>query len=139
MTTFRMFLLVSVGLTTLIGQTTPPATPNFPEEIGAQRGSSSKTMFPAVRALHEMVGGGNNFVVEAGMRILRSGGNAVDAGVAATLAAAVTEEDHFSMGGETPALVKMAGGSDGRVSAMCTARKLRAVVDRVNAGATAAL
>src|SRR5215469_4654381 len=43
------------------------------------------------------------------MRILRSGGNAVDAGVAATLAAAVTEEDHFSMGGEMPALVKMAG------------------------------
>jgi gamma-glutamyltranspeptidase/glutathione hydrolase len=66
-------------------------------------------MFPEVRAMHEMVGGGNNFVVEAGMRVLRAGGNAVDAGAAATLAAAVTEEDHFSMGGEMPALIKMAG------------------------------
>jgi gamma-glutamyltranspeptidase/glutathione hydrolase len=66
-------------------------------------------MFPEVRALHEMVGGGNNFVVEAGMRILRAGGNAVDAGVAAVLAAAVTEEDHFSMGGEMPALIAMKG------------------------------
>ena len=92
----------------------PPATPDFPEQIGAQpsdliKGSSTKTMFPEVRALHEMVGGGNNFVVEAGMCILRAGGNAVDAGVAATLAAAVTEEDHFSMGGEMPALIKMVG------------------------------
>src|SRR5215471_11704370 len=107
MTMFRVLLLASVGLTTLIAQTKSPATPDFPEETGAQRSSTSKTMFPEVRALHEMVGGGNNFVVEAGMRILRAGGNAVDAGVAATLAAAVTEEDHFSMGGEMPALVKM--------------------------------
>ena len=103
------FLLSGAGLATILAQTRPPATPDFPEAVVAQRGGSTKTMFPEVRALHEMVGGGNNFVVEAGMRILRAGGNAVDAGVAATLAAAVTEEDHFSMGGEMPALVKMAG------------------------------
>lgn len=42
------------------------------------------------------------------MRILREGGNAVDACVAATLAAAMTEEDHFSMGSEIPLLVKLA-------------------------------
>lgn len=105
---FRVFLLAGTVLATLPAQTTPTATPDFPEAAGAQRGGSIKTMFPEVRALHEMVGGGNNFVVEAGMRMLRAGGNAVDAGVAATLAAAVTEEDHFSMGGEMPALVKMA-------------------------------
>ncbi len=105
-----VFFMISIVLAaTLAAQTRPPATPDFPEAAGAQRGGSTKTMFPEVRALHEMVGGGNNFVVEAGMRILRAGGNAVDAGVAATLAAAVTEEDHFSMGGEMPALVKMAG------------------------------
>src|SRR5438067_6228773 len=75
----------------------------------AQNGRPTKTMFPEVRGTHEMVGGGNNFVVEAGFRMLNAGGNAVDAGVAATLAAAVTEEDHFSMGGEMPALIKMAG------------------------------
>jgi len=77
----------------------------FPES----RPEKEKTMFPEIRAMHEMVGGGNNFVVEAGLRILRAGGNAVDAGVAAVLAAAVTEEDHFSMGGEMPALIKMNG------------------------------
>ena len=105
-----VFFMISIVLAaTLAAQTKPPATPDFPEATGAQRGGSTKTMFPEVRALHEMVGGGNNFVVEAGMRILRAGGNAVDAGVAATLAAAVTEEDHFSMGGEMPALIKMAG------------------------------
>ena len=77
--------------------------------LTAQQVRSTKTMFPQVRASHEMVGAGNNFEVEAGFRILEAGGNAVDAGVAATLAAAVTEEDHFSIGGEMPLLVKMAG------------------------------
>ncbi len=105
----------------LAAQTRSRATPDFPEAAGAQRGGSSKTMFPEVRAMHEMVGGGNNFVVEAGMRILREGGNAVDAGVAAVLAAAVTEEDHFSMGGEMPALVKMKGQPVQVVSGVGTA------------------
>jgi gamma-glutamyltranspeptidase/glutathione hydrolase len=99
----------AIAIPVIVAQTRTPATPDFPEQAGADRGRSTKTMFPEVRALHEMVGGGNNFVVEAGMRILREGGNAVDAGVAAVLAAAVTEEDHFSMGGEMPALVKMNG------------------------------
>ena len=86
---------------------TQSAPLDFPEANAGRRGTTEKTMFPEVRAMHQMVGGGNNFVVNAGMRILSAGGNAVDAGVAATLAAAVTEEDHFSMGGEMPLLVKM--------------------------------
>ena len=48
------------------------------------------TMFPPVRGTREMVGAANNFEVEAGFRLLMQGGNAVDAGVAAVLAAAVT-------------------------------------------------
>src|SRR5260370_215294 len=68
-----------------------------------------QTMFPAVRGLHEMVGAANNFEVEAGYRILTQGGNAVDAGVASVLAAAVTELSRFGLGGEMPLLVKMAG------------------------------
>ena len=67
------------------------------------------TMVPPVRGLHEMVGAANNFEVEAGYRILTEGGNAVDAGVASVLAAAVTELSRFGLGGEMPALVKMIG------------------------------
>ncbi len=67
------------------------------------------TMFPPVRGTREMVGAANNFEVEAGWRILTQGGNAVDAGVAAVLAAAVTEQARFGLGGEMPLLVKMAG------------------------------
>ncbi len=68
-----------------------------------------RTMFPAVRGTRQMIGAGNSMEVEAGYRILEQGGNAVDAGVAATLAAAVTEQDHFGLGGEMPLLVKMNG------------------------------
>ena len=122
-------------------QTTPPRHPRaargdqsgpaaFPE-ANAARGATEKTMFPEVRTMHEMVGGGNNFVVAAGLRILHEGGNAVDAGVAATLAAAVTEEDHFSMGGEMPLIVKMNGKPVEIVSGVGTA-PAKATVDFFN-------
>jgi len=67
------------------------------------------TMFPPVRASHEMAAAGNSYEVEASFRILQQGGNAVDAGVAGVLAAAVTEQDHFGLGGEMPLIIKMAG------------------------------
>ncbi len=73
------------------------------------RAQNPPTMFPSVRGLHEMVGAANNFEVEAGFRILTEGGNAVDAGVASVLAAAVTEQSRFGLGGEMPLLIKMAG------------------------------
>ena len=62
-----------------------------------------------VRGSLEMVGAANNFEVEAGFRMLSAGGNAVDAGVAATLAAAATEQARFGLGGEMPLIVKMKG------------------------------
>src|ERR1700689_3602654 len=67
------------------------------------------TMAPPVRATHHMVAAANNFEVEAGYRILTEGGNAVDAGVASTLAASVTELSRFGLGGEMPLLIKMSG------------------------------
>jgi gamma-glutamyltranspeptidase/glutathione hydrolase len=67
------------------------------------------TMFPAVRGTHHMVGAANNQEVEAGYRILERGGNAVDAGVASVLAAAVTEQSRFGLGGEMPLIVKLQG------------------------------
>jgi gamma-glutamyltranspeptidase/glutathione hydrolase len=82
------------------------------------------TMFPAVRGTHEMVAAGNSLEVEAGYRILQQGGNAVDAGVASTLAAAVTEQDHFGLGGEVPIIIKMAGKPAIVVSGVGVAPKL---------------
>ena len=70
---------------------------------------SQRTMFPPVLGTRQIVGAANNLEVEAGFRILEQGGNAVDAGVASTLAAAVTEQSRFGLGGEMPLLVKMAG------------------------------
>src|ERR1700730_10467064 len=70
---------------------------------------SQRTMFPPVLGTREMVGAANKLEVEAGFRILEQGGNAVDAGVASVLAAAVTEQSRFGLGGEMPLLVKMAG------------------------------
>ena len=71
--------------------------------------AQAKTLFPPVRAMQRMSGAGNSMEVEAGYRILQKGGNAVDAGAAAILAATVTEQDHIGLGGEVPMLIKMAG------------------------------
>ncbi|MDQ6704517.1 MAG: gamma-glutamyltransferase family protein, partial [Acidobacteriota bacterium] len=79
------------------------------------------TMFPPVRGTHAMVGAGNSLEVAAGTRILNQGGNAVDAGVATVLAAAVTELDHFGLGGEMPLLIKLAGKPAVVVSGVGTA------------------
>src|SRR5580700_5587523 len=71
--------------------------------------SQDRTMFPAVRGMHQMIGAGNNMEVEAGYRMLEQGGNAVDAAAAAILVATVTEQDHIGLGGEAPIIIKMAG------------------------------
>ena len=63
-----------------------------------------KAFRPVVRGTRGAVAAGNPLTVEAGLRLLRQGGNAVDAGVAATFAAAVTEFSHFGMGGEASVL-----------------------------------
>ncbi|MGH9866595.1 MAG: gamma-glutamyltransferase family protein [Candidatus Polarisedimenticolia bacterium] len=63
-----------------------------------------KVFRPVLRGTHGAVAAGNPLTVDAGMRLLRAGGNAVDAGVAATFAAAVLEFSHFGMGGEASIL-----------------------------------
>ena len=70
---------------------------------------AQQLMFWPVRGTREMVAAANNQEVEAGFRILTQGGNAIDAGVATTLAAAVTEQARFGLGGEMPLIVKMTG------------------------------
>jgi gamma-glutamyltranspeptidase / glutathione hydrolase len=82
------------------------------------------TMVSPVRGTREMVGAANNFQVEAGWRVLMAGGNAVDAGVASVLAASVTEQSRFGLGGEMPLLIKMKGKPPVAISGIGTAPKL---------------
>ena len=65
------------------------------------------TFRPVVRGRRGVVTGGHPLSVEAGLRILQKGGNAVDAGVPTILAASVIEFSHFSFGGEVPILIKL--------------------------------
>jgi gamma-glutamyltranspeptidase/glutathione hydrolase len=74
----------------------------------AQVIQGSGTYRPEVVGRRAVVAAGRHFAAEAGMRMLARGGNAVDAGVAATFAAAVTEISHFGLGGETPILIYLA-------------------------------
>src|SRR5437764_3036349 len=69
--------------------------------------SDADTFRPVVRGRRGVVAGGHPLSVEAGMRVLQRGGNAVDAGVATILAASVIEFSHFSFGGEVPILIKL--------------------------------
>lgn len=68
----------------------------------------SATYRPEVFGRVGVVAAGRHFAAEAGMRMLARGGNAVDAGVAAVFAAAVTEISHFGLGGEVPIIVYLA-------------------------------
>ena len=78
--------------------------------LGAQRREAERAArFPS-RGLRGAIAGGSEYSTEAGMRIYHGGGNAVDAGVAATLAAAVTEFSHFGFGGEAPILIRTREG-----------------------------
>src|SRR5262249_15383537 len=83
--------------------------------------STADTFRPVVRGRRGVVAGGQPLSVEAGMRILQRGGNAVDAGVATILAASVIEFSHFSFGGEVPILIKLRGKEVSVVEGMGTA------------------
>src|SRR5260370_23443919 len=83
--------------------------------------SSADTFRPVVRGRRGVVAGGQPLSVEAGMRILQHGGNAVDGGVATILAASVIEFSHFSFGGEVPILIRLKGRDVAVVEGMGTA------------------
>ena len=102
--------------------------------------SSADTFRPVVRGRRGVVAGGQPLSVEAGMRILQHGGNAVDAGVATILAASVIEFSHFTFGGEVPILIKLKGKDVAVVEGMGTApakATLEFFVDRARQRGTA--
>ena len=63
------------------------------------------TMRPEILGTHGIVAAGRHYSVEAGVRMLREGGNAIDAGVASVFAASICEISHFGFGGESPVMI----------------------------------
>ncbi len=78
----------------------------------AQRRESERPLRRPSRGMRGALGAGSEYALEAGMRLMHQGGNAVDAGSAAMFAAAVSEFSHVGMGGEAPILIRT---KDGRV------------------------
>jgi len=60
---------------------------------------------PNLMGTHGAVSSGHYLAAEAGMRMLRSGGNAIDAGVAQVLAQSLLEYGMFGFGGEVPTII----------------------------------
>jgi gamma-glutamyltranspeptidase/glutathione hydrolase len=77
--------------------------------LTAQRKAERAARF-AARGINGAIAAGSDYATGAAMRVYYAGGNAVDAGVAATLAAAVTEFSHFGFGGEAPILIRTRTG-----------------------------
>src|SRR3954468_13158478 len=60
---------------------------------------------PPIQARHHAVASGHYLATEAGMRMLRQGGNAIDAGVAAGICIDVLLPDLCNFGGVAPIIV----------------------------------
>ena len=71
---------------------------------------------PYVMGTRGVVVSGHHKASDAGLDMLKAGGNAIDAGVATVFAQAVTEFDRFGIGGEVPILIHSA--EQGRVVAV---------------------
>jgi gamma-glutamyltranspeptidase/glutathione hydrolase len=78
--------------------------------LPAQERAEDRPIHRPARGTRGAVAGGTTHATNAGMRMLVAGGNAVDAGVAAMLAAAVAEFSHFGFGGEAPILIRTKEG-----------------------------
>src|SRR5271169_3631598 len=89
-----------------------------------QQKSLDRPLHLDYRGTRGAVAGGTEFVTDAGMRMYYTGGNAVDAGVAAMLAGSVTEFSHFGFGGEAPILVRTREGKVWAIAGVGTMPKL---------------
>ena len=95
------------------------------ERLKQQRESLQwQVIRPVVRGERAAVAAGTPIVSESAMRILHKGGNAVDAGVAALFAGAVTEFSHFGFGGESPLLIRTPDGKTLSISGLGPAPQL---------------
>jgi len=88
------------------------------------RRENERPLRQAVRGTRGAVTGGTDYATDAGMRMYYKGGNAVDAGVAGTLAASVTEYSHFGFGGEAPLLIRTKDGKVYSIAGVGTMPKM---------------
>ena len=68
----------------------------------AQRPQQERLVRFSTRGTHYAVAAGSDYATNAGSRMMETGGNAVDAGVASIFAAATTEYSHVGWGGGSP-------------------------------------
>ncbi|HXE63302.1 MAG TPA: gamma-glutamyltransferase [Bryobacteraceae bacterium] len=89
----------------------PAAAPERPAQFSA-------------RGTHGAIAAGSGYATDAAMRMYYTGGNAVDAGVAAIFAAATTEYSHVGWGGEAPILIRTKDGKVHAIAGVGTMPKL---------------
>jgi len=77
-----------------------------------------------VRGTRGAIAAGTTYATEAGMRMYYTGGNAVDAGVSTTFAAATTEYERFGWGGEAPILIRTKDGKIHSIAGVGTMPKM---------------
>src|SRR5579863_2307991 len=90
----------------------------------AQQKAPERPAQYSARGTHGAIAAGSGYATEAGMRMLVSGGNAVDAGVASIFAAATTEYSHVGWGGEAPILIRTKDGKVHSIAGVGTMPKL---------------
>src|SRR5258708_14056175 len=73
--------------------------------------TDSTTFYPRLIGTHGAVAGSSYLSVDAGVDVLKAGGNAIDAAVAATLVEGLVNPQMNTLGGECPSLIRLAGGS----------------------------
>jgi gamma-glutamyltranspeptidase/glutathione hydrolase len=78
----------------------------------------------AVRGANSALAAGSDYATDSGMKMMTSGGNAIDVGVATLFAASVTELSHFGLGGEAPILVRTKEGKVYSIAGVGTMPKL---------------
>src|SRR5262249_8803153 len=114
---FRLCAFVLVAISVLLVSLPAPSQRNAEQ---------ARPLRPVVRGNRGAVAGGTHLGTEAGMRLFHTGGNAVDAGVAAMFAGAVVEYSHFGWGGEAPILIRTKEGKGVSVACGGWAPKLAA-------------